>query len=86
MKPYLIIFALSFVLVGCQTTEELAQQDDAICQGYGLEKGSPQYIQCRQFQQADRTARYQTDQQTYALISAVSSISNAVSQNKSNRN
>jgi hypothetical protein len=59
----------------CQTTEELAQQDDAICQGYGLPKGSPDYVQCRQFQQADRTARYQADQQAYAIWSAANSLS-----------
>jgi hypothetical protein len=46
-----------------------------ICQGYGLPKGSPEYVQCRQFQQADRTARYQADQQAYAIWSAANSLS-----------
>jgi hypothetical protein len=53
----------------------LAQQDDAICQGYGLQKGSPDYVQCRQFQQADRTARYQAEQQSYAIWSAANALS-----------
>jgi hypothetical protein len=71
-----LLAVLSAVFVaGCQTTEELAQQDDMICQGYGLPKGSPEYVQCRQFQQADRTARYQADQQAYAIWSAANSLS-----------
>lgn len=77
MKRSAVFLAVlsGFVLTGCQTAEQLAQQDDAICQGYGLQKGSPDYVQCRQFQQADRTARYQAEQQTYAVWSAANALS-----------
>lgn len=36
------------------TNEEKAAKDDAICKGYGVEPGTPTYIQCRMTQDQRR--------------------------------
>jgi hypothetical protein len=43
------LFALPclLLLVGCQTTEERLAADDKQCQTYGVQPGSPGYVQCR---------------------------------------
>jgi hypothetical protein len=35
------------ILGGCQTTEERVAADDRQCQSYGVQPGSPAYVQCR---------------------------------------
>lgn len=76
-----IALASTLALAGCQSAAEMAAEDDAICQGYGLEKGSPGYIQCREFQQNDRTARYEAYQQRQAIWSIANAISNVGNKN-----
>jgi hypothetical protein len=76
MKKVIVSLFVAAGLAACsETAAELAQRDDAICQGYGLEKGSPQYVQCREFQQADRTTRYQAYQQRQAIWDVANAIS-----------
>ena len=65
---------------GVLTPEELAQQDDQVCRSYGMAFGTPEYAQCRQFQQADRTAKYQAYQQRQAAESVARSLQNAAAQ------
>ena len=79
MNRFLIAITLvsTVALAGCQSATEMAAEDDAVCQGYGLEKGTPAYIQCREFQQNDRTARYEAYQQRQAIWSIANAISNA---------
>lgn len=83
MNKFMVGLALvsTLALAGCQSAAEMAAEDDAICQGYGLEKGSPAYVQCRQFQQNDRTARYEAYQQRQAVWGIANAISNASSKN-----
>lgn len=76
-----IALASTLALAGCQSAAEMAAEDDSICQGYGLEKGSPGYIQCREFQQNDRTARYEAYQQRQAIWSIANAISNVGNKN-----
>lgn len=38
---------LALLLAGCQTTEDRIAQDDRQCQSYGVQPGSPGYVQCR---------------------------------------
>ncbi len=76
-----IALASTLALAGCQSAAEIAAEDDSICQGYGLEKGSPGYIQCREFQQNDRTARYEAYQQRQAIWSIANAISNVGNKN-----
>jgi Tfp pilus assembly protein PilV len=80
-----LLIAASLSLAGCQTAQELAQEDDATCRSYGLQFGTPDYAQCRQYQQADRTARYQAYQQRQAIENAARAFSNATVQNEKNR-
>ena len=54
------------LLAGCQSTQEIAAADDDRCRSYGLAFGTPEYAQCRQFQQADHTRRYEADKQAMA--------------------
>lgn len=75
-----LLLSACLLVAGCQTAEELSQEDDMICRGYGLQFGSPEYAQCRQFQQADRTAKYQAYQQRQAMESAARAIQNAAAQ------
>lgn len=75
-----VALVLCLAVAGCQTPEELAQQDDSICRGYGLQFGTPEYAQCRQFQQADRTAKYRAYQQRQAAESVARSLQNAAAQ------
>jgi hypothetical protein len=82
LKTILIIAAATAFLAGCQTAEELAQEDDAICRGYGVEFGSPEYAQCRQAQQADRTQRYQAYQQRMAAESAARTLADSINKQK----
>ena len=35
------------MLAACQTTEERLVADDQRCQSYGVQPGSPGYVQCR---------------------------------------
>lgn len=83
MKRFAVGMALiaSLALAGCQSAAEMAAEDDSICQGYGLEKGSPGYIQCREFQQNDRTARYEAYQQRQMVWGIANAISNAGNKN-----
>ena len=83
MKKCMIGLALlsALALAGCQSAAEMAAEDDSICQGYGLERGTPAYIQCREFQQNDRTARYEAYQQRQAIWSIANAISNAGNKN-----
>jgi len=76
-----IALASTLALAGCQSAAEIAAEDDSICQGYGLENGSPGYIQCREFQQYDRTARYEAYQQRQAIWSIANAISNVGNKN-----
>ena len=39
---------LALLLAGCQTTEDRLAADDHQCQSYGVQPGSPAYVQCRQ--------------------------------------
>jgi hypothetical protein len=80
-----VLIAASLSLAGCQTAEELAQEDDSTCRSYGLQFGTPDYAQCRQYQQSDRTARYQAYQQRQAIENAARAFSNAAAQNEKNR-
>lgn len=82
---YLLALAACLALAGCQTTEEIAQEDDSICRGYGLQFGTPDYAQCRQFQQSDRTARYQAYQQRQAMESVARTIQNTAAQKESDK-
>jgi hypothetical protein len=43
----LAVVALVISLSGCQTTEERVAADDRQCQSYGVQPGSPAYVQCR---------------------------------------
>jgi hypothetical protein len=79
------LVAASLSLAGCQTAQELAQEDDATCRSYGLQFGTPDYAQCRQYQQADRTARYQAYQQRQTIENVARTFSNAAAQNDKNR-
>lgn len=74
------VFLAGLALAGCQSTKEIVKEDDFICRSYGLEVGTPAYIDCREAQQADRTARYQADQQRRAFESAARSAQQAVEQ------
>ena len=47
MKVIAIFIGL-LVLSGCASRQELAVNDDAKCQSYGLKFGTPEYAQCRQ--------------------------------------
>lgn len=38
---------LAFLLAGCASRQELAADDDATCQSYGVQPGSQAYVQCR---------------------------------------
>lgn len=80
-----IALVLCLAVAGCQTPEELAQQDDSICRGYGLQFGTSEYAQCRQFQQADRTAKYRAYQQRQAAESVARSLQNAAAQKERNK-
>ncbi len=77
---YLVAFLACLALGSCQSAQDIAQEDDSICQGYGLQFGTPDYAQCRQFQQADRTAKYQAYQQRQAIENAARTIQNAAAQ------
>ena len=79
-----VLIAAAFSLAGCQTSEEIAKDDDATCRSYGLQFGTPDYVQCRQYQQSDRTARYEAYQQRQAIENVARSISNAAVQNNNN--
>lgn len=80
-----VLLAASLSLAGCQTAEEIAQEDDATCRSFGLQFGTPDYAQCRQYQQADRTARYQAYQQRQAVENAARAVANAAAQKEKDR-
>jgi hypothetical protein len=40
------VFA-ALLLAGCQTTDDRIALDDRQCRSYGVEVGSPAYVQCR---------------------------------------
>jgi len=44
---FLVALPCLLLLVGCQTTEERVAADDKQCQTYGVQPGSPGYVQCR---------------------------------------
>jgi hypothetical protein len=54
-----LILCAPLLLAGCVTAQErmvqLAAADDAKCQSYGAQPGSPPYIQCRTQLDATRT-------------------------------
>ncbi len=57
------ILLVCLLAAGCQTVQEQAAEDDAVCRGYGLQVGSPAYVDCRKFIVNDRTARKQSSDQ-----------------------
>jgi hypothetical protein len=58
MHNMTIIISLAAVLSGCVTAEErarqLAETDDATCLSWGVQKGTPPYVQCRSARRAAR--------------------------------
>jgi hypothetical protein len=51
MRSVVITIGLGAMLSGCLTAEEKAQQlaasDDATCLSWGVQRGTPPYVQCR---------------------------------------
>jgi hypothetical protein len=47
---------LALLLAGCQTTEERLASEDATCQSYGVQPGSPGYLQCRMMKDQQHNA------------------------------
>jgi hypothetical protein len=54
MKLVAALFAC-LAVAGCQSAEQMAAKDDALCPSYGATRGSDSYVQCRTSQQVQRT-------------------------------
>ncbi len=52
-----MVLAGALLLQGCVTADEQAAEDNRVCLSYGLERGSPQYVECRRSLMDDRRAR-----------------------------
>lgn len=47
MKALIVTVSAVILLAGCATSEQVALQDDATCQGWGAAAGSSDYAACR---------------------------------------
>lgn len=67
MRYWMPLFAV-LSLAGCKTVDEIyAADDDRVCLGYGVPKGSPAYVECRANLSRNRAIR-QTSGGVQSLI------------------
>lgn len=53
----IIAASVALALTGCVTSEQRIAQDDQQCLSYGVQKGSPEYVQCRMKLDENRSNR-----------------------------
>lgn len=66
--PVFMLFCLSGCDIRQRIAERQAANDDAVCQSYGAQLGSSQYIQCRQRIDDRRAQAFAACQQNVAQI------------------
>jgi hypothetical protein len=82
MMKIVMVLAGALVLQGCVSAKEQANEDDQICLGYGLQRGSPQYIDCRRSIMDDRRAREESRNRLRSIQSLGDSLVKASEKNK----
>jgi hypothetical protein len=82
MMKIVMVAAAALVLQGCVSAQEQANEDDRICLGYGLQRGSPQYIECRRSILDDRRIRQESADRARAMQSLGNSMVRAVEASK----
>lgn len=57
IRAVVVVVLLTWALAGCVTSEQRIAQDDQQCLSYGVQKGSPEYVQCRMKLDENRSNR-----------------------------
>lgn len=59
MRTSILVLAVSALLWGCASPEQLAERDRNICLGYGAQPGTNLFVNCMMQQSAQRQAAIQ---------------------------
>jgi hypothetical protein len=67
MMKIVMVAAAALLLQGCVSAKDQANEDDQICLGYGLQRGSPPYVDCRRSLVEDRNRRQEAYERTRGM-------------------